>query len=66
MRRGARAAIIAIGTITPAVVVWVGIALANPPHHDLSDAGTGLIQLFFSALAAVLGLTLSVIATRRR
>jgi hypothetical protein len=58
--------VIAVATLAPGIAVWNGIGWANPPHHDLSDVGTGLMQFLFGSLAALAGLTISVVATRRR
>ena len=66
MRRAARAAVVALATIAPAVAVWEAIGWSNPPHHDLSDAATGLMQVLFAGLAALIGLATSVALTRRR
>jgi hypothetical protein len=55
-----------MATIVPAIAVWEAIGWASPPHHDLSDAATGLMRLFFAVLAAVVGMVTSVAATRRR
>jgi len=61
-----RAVVVVAATVVPAVVVWMWVGSANPPQHDLSDAGTGLMQLLFSALAAGAGLTVAMVTTRRR
>lgn len=65
MRRPARVAVVLSATVVPAVVAWVLVGAANPPHHDLSDIGTGLLQLALAVLAAVTGLALAVALTRR-
>jgi hypothetical protein len=66
VRRGTRAVIVTVATLAPAIAVWLAIGWANPPHHDLSDAATGLMQLLFAGLAALAGLAISAAATRRR
>lgn len=66
VRGVARVAIVALATFAPAVAIWTAIGWANPPHHDLSDAATGLMQLFFAAIAGLMGLAASVLATRGR
>ena len=66
MRGITRVLIVVAATVLPAVVVWNGIGWANPLHHDLSDIATGLMQLFFSAFAALAGLVITLVAPRRR
>ncbi len=61
-----RAGVVAAATVLPAVAVWLLVGWANPPQHDLSDVATGLMQLFFAGLAAVTGLTVALVVTRRR
>ncbi|MGH8862831.1 MAG: hypothetical protein ACRDVG_16620 [Jatrophihabitantaceae bacterium] len=64
--RVARAGVVVTATILPAVIVWLVIGAANPPHHDLSDIGTGLIQLGLGMLAAAIGFAGSLVATKPR
>jgi hypothetical protein len=38
--------------------------MLNPPHHDLSDIATGLMQLGLTVLAAAAGFAVSLVLTR--
>lgn len=60
----ARAGVVGLATVVPGVVAWVVVGALNPPHHDLSDIATGLMQLGASVLAAATGFVVSLVVTR--
>jgi hypothetical protein len=56
--------VVVAATVVPAVVVWLVVGTLNPPHRDLSDIATGLMQLGLSVLAAAAGFVVSLVVTR--
>ena len=65
MRSWRRPVWAAIGFVVPLIAVYKIFVSTQPVHHDLSDAGTGLLGLLLGVLAGLVGASLALYATRR-
>ena len=64
MRSWRRVVWTAAGFVLPMIVVYNLFVSTQPVHHDLSDAGTGLLGLLLGVLAGVIGASIALFATR--
>lgn len=65
MRSWRRPVSVAVGFVLPLVVVYELFVSTQPVHHDLSDAGTGLLGLLLGVVAGLLGVAVALYATRK-
>ena len=66
MRWWGRLVWVAVSFVVPLILVYNLFLSTQPVHHDLSDAGTGLLGLLLGVVAGVIGASLALFATRRR
>lgn len=65
MRSWRRPVWTAAGFVVPLIVVYKLFVSIQPVHHDLSDAGTGLLGLMLGMVAGLIGASVALYATRR-